>query len=234
MSNPEPTPEQIAACMGEARNLACITQPLNRTKGIARTLAQRDATIATQAVRILELEAPGECASLHKLRARILELEAVIAGTVDPLFAASFREQLRAALIRTMAETITTTKAERDELALTLANERGEGSGPSEGWARTGTAASPAWMRESGLFRLRVTTSPYLIRDQTDPSVPRMWRAFVGHSGTVIAEAHTARKCMSAADKSAHGRVARADQSGQRAMSINNNVRSWWRQNLLD
>jgi len=84
---------------------------------------------------------------------------------------------------------------ERDELLATIANERGEGEGPSEGW-RVSRLLASQWNYQSGSAVLASVTAPG-IADDDRRWTWRTWRAGMEHGA-----APTAREAMRAAELS--------------------------------
>jgi hypothetical protein len=94
--------------------------------------------------------APDLAATVVALEAERDEARAALAGSVDPLFATSLRENVRAKLIPTMGEEINTLAADRDELRAALLNERGEGEPPSAGWRWVNGLCGRQWSHTNG------------------------------------------------------------------------------------
>jgi ribosomal protein L7/L12 len=134
-SAPEPTAEEVAGCMEEAR--ACLDTPtcecdacaLN-AKRIARALAARDTRIAALGARVREVE--GERNSvLSAAAARIAEVqggyERLVALKCDAESALTTERATVAALrgeLATLARERNDARSERDALALDLAREQ--------------------------------------------------------------------------------------------------------------
>jgi len=131
------TPSELATI--EARANAATEGPWLES-GSQITACETDADGRPWPWLIASDLAPNDCvflacarADIPALVARVRELEREIDGVRAA--AAFVMAQTIAGAAKSAADAVKIGAAERDELRATLANERGEGAGPSEGWA---------------------------------------------------------------------------------------------------